>query len=186
MKKSIKMTGFAAALTLAVLACNLGSSGTTQATVPISTEAAESLVAAWEQAFDNARETGTLALTLTEEQLTSFLALSMAENENLPFSNPQVLLRDGEMEIVGTYNSDFVNANVSIVMEVAVDAGGLPTIEVTSGSVGPLPVPAELLTAVSDAINEAMTGQAASTATGFSLQVIQISEGVLTLTGSLD
>jgi hypothetical protein len=90
------------------------------------------------------------------------------------------------MEIVGTYNSDFVNANVSIVMEVAVDAGGLPTIEVTSGSVGPLPVPAELLTAVSDAINEAMTGQAASTATGFSLQMIQISEGVLTLTGSLD
>jgi len=186
MKKLIKMTSVFAALALAVLACNLGRPEVTATPVTISTEAAESLVRSWEQAFNTAKETGNLTLTLTELQLTSFLAVSMAENQNLPFTNPQVLLRDGEMEIVGTYTSDFVNANVSIVMEVTVDAEGLPTIAVTSGSVGPLPVPSDLLTAVSEVINEALTGQVASTTTGFTLQTIIITEGVMTLTGTLE
>lgn len=173
-------------LVLASLACNLGNRAAPEPTIAVSTEAAASLVETWQQAIQTAQETGKVNLTMTEVQLTSYLALSMAENASIPFSNPQVLLRNGEMEIKGTYDGDIVDANVSIVMQVTVDAAGLPKIEITSGSVGPLPVPADLLTSVSDAVNEAITGDVSSTATGFKLETITISDGALTLTGSLD
>ena len=181
-----KRSGFLIILALAALACNLGKPQKAEPTVAVSTEAAGSLVETWSQALETARETGTLSVTMTEEQLTSFLAISIAEEEGLPFSNPQVLLRSGEMEIKGVYKTDFVDANVSIVLNVTVGSSGLPLIEVKSGSVGPLPVPADLLSSVADAINEALTGQIPEDAAGFSLDSITISDGSLSLTGSLD
>jgi hypothetical protein len=186
MSKLTKLSGSLIVLVLASLACNLGAPRTPEPTVAVSTEAVESLIEAWQQAFETGKETGQVNLTMTELQLTSFLALGLAEKASLPFSNPQVILRAGEMEITGTYTSDLVKANVSIIMEVTVDAGGLPRIEVTSGKVGPLPVPADLLTAISDSINEALTGQVGSVTTGFTLETITISDDALSLTGSLD
>jgi hypothetical protein len=188
MSKKIKLLSLTAALALAALACNLNLGGPEAPTevVPISTEAAGDLVDAWTRAFETARETGVISLTLTEEQLTSFVALSMAEKESIPLSNPQVTLRDGEMEISGSYDTGAITANVSIVMEVSVNAEGVPVIEVTSGSVGPLPVPPELLQGVSQVINEALTGQVASTASGFTLETIVITDEAITLTGMVE
>lgn len=186
MSKMTQLSGSFIVLVLASLACTMGARATPEPTVAVSTEAVGSLIEAWQQAFETGQETGQVTLTMTELQLTSFIALGMAENESLPFTNPQVLLRTDEMEITGTYTSDLVNANVSIVMGVTVDAGGLPRIEVISGTVGPLPVPGDLLTAISDSINEALTGQIGSATTGFRLETITISDGALSLTGSLE
>ena len=188
MTKKIKMFSLAAALALAALACNLNLGGppTPEESVVISTQAAGDLVEAWTQAFEIAKETGVVALTLTEEQLTSFLALSMSQNQSLPLSNPRVILRDGEMEITGSYVISGVTANLGIVMEVSVNAEGEPVIEVTSGSVGPLPVPPELLEGVSQVINEALTGQVASQASGFTLETIVITDEAITLNGTIE
>ena len=70
-------------------------------------------------------------------------------------------------------------------MEVSVDAEGQPEIEVVSGSLGPLPLPAEILSGISQIINESLSGQIASAATGFTLESIVISEGILTMSGTL-
>jgi hypothetical protein len=70
-------------------------------------------------------------------------------------------------------------------MEVAVAANGLPRIEVTSGSVGIIPIPQEILDTISFTVNEMLTSQAASLATGFQLTDIRISAGELSITGTL-
>ena len=188
MNKTLNMLIPIAALALAGLACNLdvGGPAVPDTPAPVSTQQAGSLVEAWEQAFEIGKDTGTVSLTLTEEQMTSFLALSIAEQENPLLTDPQVDLREGEMEILGTYEADAISANVGIVMEVSVNEEGVPVIEVTSGSLGPLPLPAELLQGISELINQALTGQVGTTATGFTLQSIVISEGSITLNGILD
>lgn len=175
-------------LVLASLACNLdlGGPDTPTETVDVSEADAESLVEAWQEAFDVAKETGVVSLNLTQEQMTSYLVLSMSNQENPLLTNPQVILRDGEMEVVGSYDTGAIAANVGIVMQVSVDDAGLPRIEVTSGSLGPLPVPAELLSGVSELVNQSLTGQLGTAATGFTLETIEIRDGSLTIHGVLD
>ncbi len=187
MKKTIQLLMIVLLLFLAALACsfNAGGPDVPGDTIAVSTEAAGSMVEAWRQAFDTARETGVVSLTLTEQQLTSYLALSLAKQENPMLTAPRVILREGEMEIVGKYDTGTLDANVGIVMEVMVDAGGLPRIEVTSASVGPLPVPPELLQGVSEIMNQSLTGQLGTTATGFTMESITITEGELSIQGTL-
>ena len=132
------------------------------------------------------KDTGDVSLTITQEQMTSFLVLSMANQETPLLEDPKVIMRDGEMEIVGSYDTGAIVANVGIVMEVSVDEAGLPRIEVTSGSVGPLPVPAELLTGVSEIVNQTLTGQVGTLATGFTLESIEISDGSMSINGTLE
>lgn len=187
MKRAFQILVIVLSLLLAALACNLNVGGpeVPDEPAPVSTEAAGDLVDTWKQAFETAKETGVVSLSLTEEQLTSYFALSMAKQEKPLLTNPRVILRDGEMEIVGTYDTGTIDANVGIVMEVTVDDSGVPKIEVTSGSIGPLPLPAELLTGVSEIMNQSLTGQLGTTATGFTMESITISDGVLTINGTL-
>ncbi len=187
MKNLIKILLIIAILAVAALACNLnlGGPGTPTETVEVSEAEAESLIETWDQAFQTARETGVVSLTLTEEQMTSYFALSLSKRENPLLADPRIILRDGEMEIVGSYDTGPITADVGIIMEVSVDDAGLPRIEVTSGSVGPLPVPAELLSGISEVVNESLTGQIGTTATGFTLESIVITEGALSINGTL-
>lgn len=187
MKNTQRLFSFFAVLLLAAMACNLNLGGpdTPQDTVEISEAEAKSLVETWEDAFQTARETGVVSLTITQDQMTSFLALSMSKQENPLLTDPKVIFRDGEMEVVGSYDTGSIKANVGIVMAVTVDPAGLPRIEVISGSVGPLPVPPELLTGVSEVVNQSLTGQIGTTATGFTLQTIDIQNGSLSINGTL-
>lgn len=187
MNKKLKMLSFITVLLLAGLACNLNLGGpeTPQENIEISEAEAKSLVESWQDAFKTAQETGVVSLSITQAQMTSFLALSMSKQENPLLTDPKVILRDGEMEIVGSYDTGTIKANVGIVMAVSVDEAGLPRIEVISGSVGPLPVPAELLTGVSEIVNQSLTGQIGTTATGFTLETIDIQNGSLSINGTL-
>ena len=187
MKNKRKIFSFLTVLLLAALACNLNLGGpeTPEETIKISEDEAKSLVEAWEDAFNTARETGVVSLSLTQDQMTSFLALSMSKQETALLTDPRVILRDGEMEIVGSYDTGTIKANVGIVMSVNVDELGQPRIEVISGNVGPLPVPPELLTGVSEVVNQSLTGQIGTMATGFTLETIDINDGSLSINGTL-
>ncbi|HUF40199.1 MAG TPA: hypothetical protein VMN57_16875 [Anaerolineales bacterium] len=184
MLKKLKGTGLVIVLALAALACNLGKTPDPATPVAVVTEIVGDLVEAWQEAFEEADETGILTVTLTEAQLSTFLAVAAAQNPALLLANPQVTLRDGEMEVSGKYSTGPVNAEARLLMAVSVGAEGLPVIEVTSAKLGPLPVPAEMLATVSDTITEALAGQFVSAATGFTLKTIVITEGAITMTGT--
>jgi hypothetical protein len=188
MTKKKRFIGLTLALMLAAVACNLGASAEPVSEPPLEavTEVVGDLVESWKQAFEEAEQTGVLTISITEQQMSTFVAVAAAQNPAFLLANPQVDMRDGEMEVSGSYSSGPVNAQAEIIMEVSVNAEGIPVIEVTSARVGPLPVPPELLTTVSDAINDAVTGELVSTATGFTLVSIVITEGLLTISGTLD
>jgi hypothetical protein len=186
--KNFSLTFFFIVLLLASMACSIfvgGPEYPTQ-TVPVSTEEVQTMQEQIEQALIAGAETGIVTLQITESQLTSYMALKMQEQTNPPFTEPQVFLRDGQMQMVGKIDRGMFAANMLITMNVSIDpATNLPKIEVASADFGPIPAPEGLNAAISAVIEEAFTGSLGPVALGFRLESITIADGIMTLTGRI-
>ena len=139
-----------------------------------------------EQALAAGDEPGVLTLQITESQLTAYMTEKMMTQVDPPFTDPQVLLRNGQMLMYGKVTQGFFNANILITMNVGIDElTGLPKIEIASADFGPLPAPEGINTAMNSIINEAFTGSFGPVAVGFRLEAISIADGIMTLTGRI-
>jgi hypothetical protein len=186
--KNFSLTFFFIVLLLATMACSIfvgGPEYPTQ-TVPVSTEEVQTMQEQIEQALIAGAETGIVTLQITESQLTSYMALKMQEQTNPPFTEPQVFLRNGQMQMVGKIDRGMFAANMLITMNVSIDPEtNMPKIEVASADFGPIPAPDGLNAAISAIIEEAFTGSLGPVALGFRLESISIADGIMTLTGRI-
>jgi hypothetical protein len=172
-------------LILAILACtmNIGGPAYPDQYIPVSTEAAGELQSALQTAAAVGEASGQEMLVITEPQLTSYLAARLDAQEQPLFTKPQAYLQDGQVQIYGTAQQGYIQANIKIVLTAGIDEQGQPKIELTSADFGPLPVPAGLKEAISAAVQEAYTGAIGPIATGFRLESITISNGIMTIVG---
>jgi hypothetical protein len=175
-----------AAMLLASIACriNVGGPVPTGEPIPVSTEAAGSLQQQFEQALQNPGANGQVTLTINEAQLTSLLAAKLESNPDPLITNPQVYLRDGQIQIYGKAARGNFEANVGIILTATVDTNGQPLIKISSANFGPIPVPQNLSDTISSMVQEAYTGALGPMALGFKLNSIVIAEGLMMLTGS--
>ena len=141
--------------------------------------------------FKLVRETGEVTIRITEPQITSLLALRLQTDPNLqqdqkPFiTDPQVYLRDGQMQIFGKTQQGMFTANIGIIVTMGVNENGKPTITITSADFGPLPAPDGLKEAISAMIDEAYTGSVGPVATGLRIQSIAIADGIMVIFGRI-
>lgn len=173
------------ALLLASLACTLfvGGPQLPAATVPVSTEAAASVAEQMNQAATAAAASGQMTLSISESQLTSLLTYRLQQESDPILTEPQVLLRDGEIQIYGKAVRGNLQANIRIALAATIDSNGRPQILVTAVDLGPLPAPEGLNNAINALVNEAFTGALGPAALGFRLESISIADGVMTLSG---
>lgn len=186
--KKSSLTFFFIVLTLASLACSIfvGGPEYPAQTVPVSENEVLNMQTLIDQAFVAGAETGIVTLQITESQLTSLIALKMQEQTNPPFTEPQVLLRNGQLQMYGKIKSGSFNANMLITANVGIDeTTGLPKVEIASADFGPIPAPEGLNAAISAMIAEAFTGTLGPVALGFRLEAITIADGVMTMTGRI-
>ena len=185
---------FLLTLVLTALACTMNVGGpdySTLPTVPVSTEYAQSIQDAVQQAFQEGAQTGKITLTLTEQQLTSYIAERLQTDPRLQSNgqpliiDPQVHLRDGKMEIYGRTQQGPFTANIGILLNVGVDENGQPLVEIASADFGPLPAPEGLRDTIADMIREAYTGALGPVATGLRIENIAIADGEMTVTGRI-
>jgi len=183
--KKIALPFFLLMLMLASLACTIfvGGPDYPSQAIPVSNDAAQSIQDAVKQAVAAGASTGVITLQINETQLTSYLAYKLDAQVNPLMTDPQVYLRDGQMQLFGKVQRGWFTANVSIITSVSVDENGKPKIDVISTDFGPLPAPAGLNDAISTIVSEAYTGSLGPVATGFRLDSINIANGVMTLTG---
>jgi len=174
-------------LLLATLACSIfvGGPDYPEDSIPVSAEAVESMQSQVEAAMLAGAQSGVVTLEITEEQITSNIALKLAAQQNPAFQNPQVYLRDGQMQIYGHIVRGYLEANILVVLTLGVDELGGPKIEIVSADFGPFPAPEELKQTFTALITEAYTGSLGPMATGFRLESISIADGVMTLTGQI-
>jgi len=169
------------------LACviNVGGPEQPYSPVPVSTDAVQTLIDSWKTAFEDLDGDGAIVLTLTETQLTSLLSMRLTEQENPILSDPQVYLRDGEIQVYGVANRGVIKASVKIVLAAQVDESGGPSLSLVSADFGPLPVPDGMLEGMSGMLDEAFTGQFGPIATGLRIDGILISDGLMAISGKI-
>ncbi len=172
---------------LAAMACeiNVGGPAMPQTPIAISTEAVESLTLDWEAAVEGALEDGRVTVEITETQITSYLAFKLEEQEDPLFSDPQVYLQDGQLQIYGTVQQGYLVGTMRVLLSVAIDDEGIPYFELTAVDFGPWDAPEGLLNGLSTLLDEAFTGAVGPVATGIRIESITISDGVMSITGRI-
>jgi hypothetical protein len=151
--------------------------------IPISTEAVGELQSFLETAASTGEISGEVTLMFTEPQLTSYLYYKL-QTQSQPFiTNPQVYLQDGQLQIYGTVRQGYFQGTARIILNAGVDNQGQLLIKLTSADFGPIPVPNGLMEIITSTIQEAYTGALGPVATGFRLQNVTISNGIMTIIG---
>jgi hypothetical protein len=187
-------TVFLLTLILTSLACTVfvgGPDYSTLPTIPVSAQAIQSMQDEVKRAFEAGALTGTITLNFTEEQITSYVAArlqsdSALQQDKKPLINdPQVYLRDGQMQIYGKTQQGLFAANIGIIVNVGVDENGQPKIDIASADFGPLPAPKGLTDAIAAMVREAYTGSLGPVATGLRIENITIANGIMTLSGRI-
>jgi hypothetical protein len=195
MRNTRGLTLFLTILLLTSLACTVFVGGPDYSSlppVPVSTEAVASIQDEIARAIEAGATTGTITVNLTETQITSYLAgrlqtdPSLQQSERKPLiTEPQVYLRDGQMQIYGKTQQGMFAANIGIVLNMGVDANGQPQIDIVSADFGPFPAPDGLKEAITAMVREAYTGSLGPVATGLRIESISIANGVMTVTGRI-
>jgi hypothetical protein len=185
---------FLLTLLLTSLACTVfvgGPDYSTLPAVPTSTDALQSMQDEVTRAFTEGAQTGTVTLNFTEQQITSYIAARLQNDSSLKQNNqplindPQVYLRDGQMQIYGKTKQGMFTANIGIIVNVGVDENGQPKIDIVSADFGPLPAPKGLNEAVAAMVREAYTGSLGPVATGLRIENISIANGIMTISGRI-
>ncbi len=173
------------ALALAALACSIFVGGPTypEPQAAPSTQSAAEAQAEIERAISESAKTGEFTLVVTESQLTDYLAAKLDEQSSPILSAPEVVLRDGQIQIYGKAQTGLLVANVSAFVQVTIDENGQPKIEVTGAEFGPIPMPESIASDLSAVLQETLTGSVGPAATGFRLESVNIADGVMTVIG---
>ena len=175
------------AVLFATLACTMqiGGPDYPETKIPVSEQAVQGMQDQFKAAFEAAAISGNVILTITEEQLTSYLTYKFAGENNPLITEPQVLLRNNTMDIYGKATQGYFVANVKISVSVGINAEGQPDIQIVSSDFGPLPVPDGINTTLSAIIKEAYTGAVGPVATGFRIEQIGIRDGFMVMAGKV-
>lgn len=174
-------------LFLSSLACNLPGRNTTQATtlptIPVSTEAVDSLQDTLEsakEAFDNNQ---TVEITVSESQLTSLAAIELESDPYIPLSDPQIYLRDGQVSVFASLTQNQIAVPVEIVLELSTDSQGNLKYEIIKGQLGPLPVPDNIMNRLTSRLDQIINDKISISGQPVFIESISIGDGNLTLRG---
>lgn len=123
------------------------------------------------------------SITITEQQVTSWLAMELQKTPDLPLSDVQVFLRNGQVQIWGMVNGNENSTSVLIVGEIGIDGNQLPYIEITSMQIGTQTVPDILLGQMEAWLNQTLIENINEQMPGLRLMNVNVVNGLITVSG---
>ena len=123
------------------------------------------------------------AVTLNEQQVTSWLALELDRNPDLPITDIQVYLRDDRIQIWSMVSGSTNATSALIVGALKIDSDGQPAIEVESMQVGQQTIPDILVSQGESWLNQLITEKIGSQVPGLEIMNINIGNGLITISG---
>lgn len=137
---------------------------------------------AWSDAVSLAVD-GTVTVVFSEAQMTAYLQQKLDANPSNKFHTAQVFFRDGRIKVYGMLSAGSVSASAILILRPEVTEQGKIDFVLEQAQVGPLDLPAGLLTAISDVLTEVFTGSVGSLATGFQVKEVLVGEGQIAISG---
>jgi hypothetical protein len=186
MSKKVSLMVALGSLAMASLACNLFKGAPTPPAppIPVTTESVEELHQNLENAAATAESSGQFEIELTEAQLTSFLATELAKETNQSVTNPQVYLRDGQIQLFGTLvTENGQSAEGAVFFTAAVNAQGSLTVTVVKANLGGVPIPAVILDRITAQLNQSLNQQISVGGSPIVVDSLAIADGVMMVKG---
>lgn len=175
------------ALIFASLACNLpGGDKSTQApteTIPVVTEEIQKTQEPLQPALPTATPSSQFVLEMDESQMTSMVASQLQNQTDPAINNPQVRLRNGQIEFEANVNQSGFSLPLRLAVAVKIDDQGKPDYEITSANLGPLPLPESILEQFSNQLDLVLADQLKVDGKDLVLDNITIQDGLMTATG---
>jgi hypothetical protein len=172
------------ALVLSSLACGIGKRPVTPAPpIPITTESVEQLQTELQTASTQIQSGNPFELKVTEEQITSAIAFQLQQSGNETFTEPQVYLRDGLVQLFTTVKQGKVTAYSKILVNVRITSDGYPAVELNSVELGTLPVTQAFKDQLNTALQSAVIQYFKYGGEKLYLDSITIADGIMTIQG---
>jgi uncharacterized protein YpmS len=151
--------------------------------VPVTTQAVETLEKNAQDAAQAYQDSGEITMEVTEEQLTSLVAFELQKQQDPVLQNPQVYLRDGQVQLRGDVKQGGITAPLEMNMTVTADADGGPQYDVVSAKVGPFPLPQSILDQMTSQIDAVFASQFGAEAENIYIEQITIADGKMNIQG---
>jgi len=170
-------------LLFVTMACQLSLGGpqapTDRTPVPAPTQAQD-----WRSILANAQPGDTVDITLTEADLTAMVARQVVSLSGITVSEPQVVLRNGQMEIYGKAEASGVSGNFQAVSDIKVE-NGRARIEIVSANFGSIPVPSSFTERMTAALDDALAGATGSGPSRLYINRLEIFDGYMTINATV-
>jgi hypothetical protein len=122
-------------------------------------------------------------VTLTEQEVTSWLVMEMKDSPDLPLREVQVYLRDGTIQIWGIVEGSADSTSALVTGTITVDTSGVPSFDLESLQIGQQIIPDVLLTQAETWLNQMLYEQINTQMSGLQVMNVNISNGLLTVSG---
>lgn len=133
---------------------------------------------------DSIPQPGSLtSIILSEEQLTSWLAMELKNVPDLPLQQTQIYLRDGQIQLWGMVQGTSASTSALLVGTVSIDEDLQPRLTLQSIQIGPQLTPDILLSQAETWFNELLQQKINAEVPGLKLMNINITSGLLTISG---
>lgn len=123
------------------------------------------------------------SITITEQQATSWLAMGMKNNPDLPLSNVQVYLRNGKVQIWGIVNGGENSTAALIVGTLGIDGNKHPRFKIESVQIGQQVIPSLLAAQVESWLNQSLMEKINTQMPGLELMNVNVTNGLITISG---
>lgn len=124
------------------------------------------------------------SVTITEQQITSWLAMEMKNNPDLPLSDIQVFLRDGKVQIWGMVNGSENSTSALIVGELIIADNKYPYLQIESMQVGQQVIPGVLVSQMETWLNQSTSNSIDKRVPGLALVSVKVTSGLVTVSGT--
>jgi len=174
-------------LLMASLACNFPgisrSDNNNEDKIPVSSQSAQELVDNIQAAVGTALSGQPFELTITETQLTSYIATRMQSIQEPKVSDVQIRLQGGKAKISGKVEQDSFSLPLDLTVRISANSQGKPDYEFEAAKIGPLPIPASVLDDITVWMDEALSSQVLPGGKEIFFETINIDNGQIYLKG---
>ena len=121
--------------------------------------------------------------TLTELQITSWLAMELKNSPDLPLQDVQVYLRDGMIQIWGIVKGSDSETSALVTGAISLGSKGQPAFEIESLQIGQQVIPNILLSQAEAWLNQLLSEKISEQTPGLEVMNVNISNGLITISG---
>lgn len=166
---------------LVSLACRLSLPASIEPseTIPVSTQAVATLEAKFDQAMEQIIQGQAVELSISEEELTSLLAQKLDEQHEIMLADPQIYLRDGQVQLFGNVQNGRLKLPLQVVLVPQVDSTGRASFELVTVKMGVISVPDSLVDTIQNQADQLLDDYVQGAGDSLIVENIIVGNGIL-------